>query len=85
MPDVPKTTTEVEFHAKVLKVEERFTKVYDAEKVGKVEHGQELESTQVSNGWWIVLEGWPVAMRLGSMKPHIEPGQTMIIEMRVKS
>lgn len=84
MPEAMKTSTAYEFHAVVRKVEERFAKVFDAEKVGSVQHGQQLESTEVSTGWWVVLDGWPVAIRFGKLKPHVEKGQTMIIDMRVK-
>jgi hypothetical protein len=77
------TSTEYEFHARVLKVEERYTKTYDAEKVGNAKVEAQMEGEDVSTGWWVVLEGWSVAIRFGKLKPNIEKGQTMIIDMRV--
>lgn len=81
MPDNIKT--EVEFHAVVLKVEQRTTKIYDDPKFGEAQTEAEAAPRLEPNGWWVVLDGWPIAIRFGNLRPHVEPGDTMIIQMRV--
>jgi hypothetical protein len=79
------TSTNYEFHAVVKKVEERFAKNYAGSNLGEAKAEAAVEVDEVSTGWWVSFEGWPVAMRFGNLKPHINAGQTMIIEMRVKA
>jgi len=81
MPD--KIITNVEFHARVRKVEERYQKIYDNPKFGTAETEAQAAPREVSTGWWVVLDDWPIAMRFGSLRPHVEPGDVMVIEMRV--
>jgi hypothetical protein len=76
------TRSDVEFHAKVLKVEERFDRVYK-KTFGEAKTEGEGGYDQVSNGWWVVLEGWPVAIRFGNLKPNCEAGDTIAMEWRI--
>lgn len=81
---------EREFHHKVLKVEERFRAELTEEAIAKLgvmpgaEAGAEgkYEPTMVSTGWWVVLDGWPVAMCFGSGKPDIQSGETLVLIAR---
>lgn len=79
--------TNIEFHAKVLKVEERFKNCLTDEARAKAggtnsREGQ-IETTQVSDGWWVSLDGWGAAMRFGDMKPHCDPGDIIVFETRI--
>lgn len=74
--------TDVEFHAKVLKVEEKFERVYD-KSFGDARTESQAGYTEVSTGWWVLLEGWPVSLRYGKLKPDCEPGDTIVMEWRV--
>ena len=77
---------EREFSHVILRVEERFRDVLDDEaraKLGAADDNGKYEPSQISTGWWVVLDGWPVAMRFGSGKPDIEPGDTLVLVARV--
>lgn len=80
---------EREFRHKVLKIEERFRALLTEEAAAKLgtmrpDAGGEgkYEPTMISTGWWVVLDGWPVAMRFGSGKPDIQPGETLALIAR---
>jgi hypothetical protein len=77
------TGTHYEFRAIVRKVEERFARSYDAKKLGEANVESQAEYTTTSTGWWVLLEGWPVAMRFGNLKPLVKEGDTMCIVMHV--
>jgi hypothetical protein len=66
----------------VDKVEERFTSVYNIEKVGAAKVESQMEPERVSTGWWIVLRGLPIALRAGNVKPDIAPGDVFEIALR---
>ena len=78
-----KVMTEVEFHAVVKKVEERFQGVYSADEVGGTgTQAGKIDPQRVSTGWWVTLQDWPVSIRFGSLRPHIAVGDTLIICMK---
>lgn len=78
---------DMEFHAKVLRVEQRTKRVYKqgfAE--AKIESkAKEHVEDEPLGGWWLVLEDWPVALRFGSgeLKPDIEPGDMLVLTASV--
>jgi hypothetical protein len=76
-------STAYEMRTKIRKVEERFTRAYDPVKVGEAKVESQAEFTEVSTGWWIVLDGWPIAIRMGDGKPGgLAVGDTMSITIR---
>lgn len=75
------TSTHYEFRAIVRKVEERHVRHYDKKASGEAKVESQLEYTTTSSGWWVLLEGWPIAIRFGDLKPVVEPGDTMCIVM----
>ncbi len=77
------TSTHYEFRAVIRKVEERFARSYDVEKLGEAKAESQVEYKTISTGWWVLLEGWPVAMRFGNLKPLVKEGDTMCIVMHV--
>lgn len=87
-PAAEPSEAEREFYHLVLRVEERFQDVLDDEAKGKLgadgEDGEKAkyEPTQISTGWWVVLDGVPAAIRLGSGKPDIEAGDTLVLVAR---
>lgn len=76
---------DVEFHAKVIRVEERFQTLY---KKGfgeaKTENKAKDETEQISIGWWVSLAEWPISLRFGNLKPDIEPGDTLVLTAGVR-
>lgn len=75
------TADKLHFYETAAKVEERFRPVYDREKVANAKVEGQLEPEQVSTGWWIVLSRFGVAMRFGSSKPDIQPGDTLVMTL----
>jgi hypothetical protein len=83
--DIAEASLEREFRHRILKVEERFREVLTDEakaKLGAADDNGKYEPSQISTGWWVVLDGWPVAIRFGSGKPDIEPGDTLALVAR---
>lgn len=70
---------EFEFHEIVAKVEERFRKVYDGEKVAKAVTEGQMAPDEISTGWWVVLSRFGIAIRFGDMKPDIAAGDTLVL------
>lgn len=79
MPDL-----QFEFHATVVKVEERFRKVYDREKVGNAKTDAQMTeaSEDVSTGWWVSLSQYGIAVNFGPTKPDIDSGDTLVLIAR---
>lgn len=77
---------EYEFHAKVLKVEERFTTVYNAKALGEARSESQMANAgeQKSLGWFVTLEQFGAAIHFGKLKPDIAAGDIMIAEFRKK-
>ncbi len=71
-----------DFYEKVLKVEERFRKIYDAQAVGDAKVESQMEAEQVSTGWWVFLERFGVAIRTGDTKPEgIDAGDMLMVSI----
>jgi len=79
MPDI-----EYEFHATVVRVEERFQKRYDPDKAGAAQTEAKMAeaSEEVSIGWYVVLDRFGIAFHFGRLKPEIEAGDTMVLVFR---
>lgn len=43
--------------------------------------GQNAEFTERSLGWFVVLEGWPSALGLGTEKPELAKGDKIILTL----
>lgn len=59
-------------------VEERFTTKWMS---GVDDKGVTVD---VSTGWWIVFEGWNVAVNAGAAKPDFESGDEIVWILRKK-
>lgn len=71
-----------EFYETVLKVEERFRKIFNAEAVGNAKVESQMEGEQISTGWWVFLEQFGVAIRFGDTKPEgIDAGDQLSISI----
>lgn len=76
-------STAYETRAKIMRVEERYSRTYDPAKMGEAKVESQAEFAQVSTGWWVVLDGWPIAIRMGDAKPDdLAEGDTLSITMR---
>lgn len=73
---------EFEFHEVVAKVEERFRKVYDSEKIAKAVTESQMAPDQVSTGWWVVLSRFGIAIRFGDKRPDIDVGDALVLNAR---
>jgi hypothetical protein len=82
---------EIEFRHRVISVEEKFRAELDDEARARLgampESGGgaegKYEPQLVSLGWWVVLDGWPVALRFSTGKPSIEAGDTLALVARI--
>lgn len=44
--------------------------------------GDKAVTAEVSTGWWIVFEGWNVAIRAGKTKPDFDSGDEIVWMLR---
>lgn len=79
MPEV-----DVEFHATVLKVEERFETRYDPEKIANAKSEAQMTDAgeQRSLGWFLTLEQFGASFRYGKFRPDIAVGDTLAVYFR---
>lgn len=71
--------------SRVTKVEENFEKIYKAESVGEAKVESQIESTRISKGWFVSLEGWGISIRLSDVQPDLKVGDELVIEIRKAS
>lgn len=70
---------------RVIRVEERFERaIVDSSAYGDAKsEAKAMDATQeVSTGWWIILEGWPIAIGVGREKPDLSAGDIMVLRKR---
>lgn len=76
-------STVYEWMSKIRRVEERFSRAYNAAKMADAKVESQAEYDEVSTGWWVVLDGWPIAIRIGGEKPtDLAEGDTISVTMR---
>ena len=73
--------SEFEFEEIATKVEERFRRAYDPEKVGIAMTEGQMEYTEVSVGWWLVIKRLGLALWIGKQKPAFETGDLLRIKI----
>ncbi|MCA1419459.1 hypothetical protein [Bradyrhizobium sp. BRP23] len=73
--------SEFEFEEIATSVEERFTRTYDADKVGNAKVESQMEPELVSTGWWLVIKRLGLALWVGRDKPAIEAGDVLHIRI----
>jgi hypothetical protein len=74
--------TQFEFEEVATRVEERFDRVYDPEKVGSALVESQMEHKLVSKGWWLVIQRLGLALWIGKDKPAIQSGDLLRINIR---
>lgn len=71
-----------EFEEVATRVEERFTRAYDAAAVGAAKVEGQMGYDEVSTGWWLVMKRMGIALWIGKEKPEISSGDLLSISIR---
>lgn len=74
-----------EFEEVATSVEERFDRVYDANKISDAKVESQMEYREVSKGWWLVIKRMGLALWIGNDKPNVDSGDLLQISIRKRN
>jgi hypothetical protein len=76
-----KIPEQFEFEEVATCVEQRFTRVYNADKVSTAKSEGQMEYVQVSLGWWLVIKRLGLALWIGDEQPGFASGDLLRISI----
>ena len=73
--------TVIQFPATASKVEERFIRSYNKEKLATAKAENQIEYDMISTGWWVLVDVLGISISLGKDKPALNVGDKLMVRI----